>query len=67
MASLHPNEMVAVRIVRRPASGSGTGPAASGSVSADSSGLTLTAASPGSTSGTAYAALILDLGYSVSS
>jgi hypothetical protein len=63
VGQLHQNEMVAVRIVRRPAASSGTGPSASGTASAGSSALTLTAASPATASGTAYAALIIDLGY----
>ena len=69
LSQLRQNEMVAVRIVRRPAAGSGTGsaPAASGTASAGPNALTLTAASPGTASGTAYAALIVDLGYTAGS
>jgi hypothetical protein len=63
VGQLHDNEMVAVRIIRRPAASSGAGSSASGTASAGSNALTLTAASPATGSGTAYAALIVDLGY----
>ena len=62
VSKLGQNEMVAVRILTRPATGSGTttGAAAAGSAQV------LTAATATAT-GTPYAALILDLGYTASS